>query len=311
MTTLLRLLRATGLCLSVAYATGMAGPAVGLERFTIRVQDLDRAVEVHRPAGTWPAPQPLVIALHGRGGDGAGMRRWFGFDPVADREGVLVAYPDGVDRHWSYGRPIGRPVPTVDGTRVDDLALLTRLIERLVADGSADPGRIYMVGHSNGGLMAFTAACALADRLAAVAVVLTGMTEYQIADCAPGPPVPMLVLGATADPLQDYDGAAAPHGRLLSIPDTVEFWRTRNECRDRTLGILPDREPADGSTVATIHSRDCRNGAEVLLIRIDGGGHLPPSIALDRSASEARLGRQNRDIETAEEVWQFLRRFRR
>jgi polyhydroxybutyrate depolymerase len=239
------------------------------------------------------------------------MRRWFGFDPVADREGFLVAYPDGVDRHWSYGRPISQPMPAVDGTPVDDLALLSRLIERLVADGSADSRRIYIVGHSNGGLMAFTAACALADRLAAVAVVLTGMTEYQVADCPPGRPVPMLVLGATADPLQAYDGAMARHGRLLSVPDTVEFWRMRNECRDRSLEVLPDREPADGSTVATIHSRDCRDGAEVLLIRIDGGGHLPPSIAFDRRASEARLGRQNRDIETSEEVWSFLRRFRR
>ncbi len=304
------MLQAAALYVSVACGLGMAVPAAALERFTIRVQELDRAVQLHRPAGTWPSPQPLVIALHDRGGDGAGMRRRLGLDPVADREGFIVAYPDGVDQHWSYGRPIDRPMPVVDGTRVDDIALLRRLIERLVGDGSADPQRIYVIGYANGGLMAFTAACALADRLAAVAVVLAGMTEHQVADCPPGRPVPMLVLGATADPLRDYDGVEGPQGRMLSVPDTVEFWRTRNECRDWTLEALPDREPADGATVAAIHSRDCRDGAEVLLIRIDGGD-LPPSIARDRGAGEPQSGRQGRGIEVADEIWRFLRRFRR
>jgi polyhydroxybutyrate depolymerase len=285
--------------------------AAAQDRMVLRLQEIDRTVQVRRPAGTWPAPQPLVLALHGRGGDGAAMRQTLDLDAVADREGFIVAYPDGVDRHWSYGRPINLPMPTVNGTRTEDIAFLTQIIDRLVGDGSADPRRLYVVGHSNGGLMAFTMACALADRLAAVAVLLTGMTEHQVADCPPGRPVPMLILGATADPLQAYDGAVLPRGRLISVPDTVAFWRTRNECRDSNLERLPDREPADGSTVATIHSRDCRDGAEVLLVRIEGGGHLPPSIRHDRSRHAARLGPQNRDIETAEIVWSFLKRFRR
>ena len=309
---LLRSILPAGLYLFAAWPlAGAIAQGAGAERVMLEVGGIDRAAELHRPAGTWPAPQPLLIALHGRGGDGAGMRGWLGFDRVADREGFIVVYADGVDGHWNYGRPINLPMPAVNGAPVDDLAFLTRLIDRLVADGAADPHRIYLVGHSNGGLMAFAAACALADRLAAVAVVLTGMTEHQASDCPPGRPVPMLVLGGTADPLQAFDGAEAPRGRLLSVPETAQFWRIRNECRDRELERLPDLDREDGSTVETVHSRDCRDGAEVLMIRVEGGGHVPPSIAHDRSPSAARLGPQNRDIETADEVWRFLMRFRR
>jgi hypothetical protein len=56
------------------------------------------------PQGDSPRPMPLVLAFHGGGGQGPGMERLTRFDAIADREGFLVAYPDGVKRGWNDER---------------------------------------------------------------------------------------------------------------------------------------------------------------------------------------------------------------
>src|SRR5262249_44155717 len=50
-----------------------------------------------RPA----TPAPLVLAFHGGGGNGPGFQRYAGLDPLADRDGWLVAYPNGTSRRFS------------------------------------------------------------------------------------------------------------------------------------------------------------------------------------------------------------------
>jgi len=55
-------------------------------------------------------------------------------EPVADREGFVVAYPDAIDGRWNYG---ARP-----DEKIDDLGFIDALVERLVVRGIADPARI-------------------------------------------------------------------------------------------------------------------------------------------------------------------------
>ena len=68
--------------------------------------DRTRTYLFHVPPGLDPAkkPWPLVIALHGRLGDGASQEHLTGLTKLSDSEGFLVVYPDGVDRSWNDGR---------------------------------------------------------------------------------------------------------------------------------------------------------------------------------------------------------------
>jgi polyhydroxybutyrate depolymerase len=299
--------------ISACCAAAISGLALGghcrsAELVTLRHQDIARTAVLHRPATARPGPLPLVVALHGIGGTGEGMRRLATFDAVAEREGFAVAYPDAVDKRWSYGRPINQPMPTIAAGTVDDVGFIRVLIDDLVARNIADSKRVYVTGMSRGGLMAFTLACALADTLAAAAPLITGMSEYQRDDCRPARPVPIMVIAGTNDFEQAYDGWLLPAGRLLSVPESMEFWRALHGCTEQKQEMLPDRAPFDRTRVLMVSWSKCRTAARILLYRVLNGGHQLPSMAESiPPLPEQRFGLRSRDIETAEEVWAFFK----
>lgn len=290
-------------------AAAFAEPAS--ELLTISHQATDRTALVHRPTSAPPGPLPLVIALHGLGGTGAQLH-FAGFDAVADREGFAVAYPDAIANAWSYGRPVNQPMPTVGGETVDDTGFISRLIDHLIERKIADPARVYVTGPSRGGLMAFTLACALADKIAAAAPLITGMTDHQRDDCRPSRPVPIMVIAGTADGFQSFDGARGPQGQLLSVADTMEFWRNLHGCGPPAAKPLPQLHAGDPTRVILVEWSNCKSGAAVRLYRVRQGGHQLPQInAAPNPMSEERFGLRNRDIETADEAWSFFKTFRR
>ena len=252
---------------------------------------------------------PVVIALHGAVMDGRGMQRTFALDPIAEREGFIAVYPDGLGRRWNDGRR----VPWRRAT--DDVGFLVKLAKRLVDDGLADPKRIYLVGVSNGGMMTFRMACDAPEVFAGFAAVIANMSVSLAERCRPGRGVPMLIMNSTKDPLIPWRGGplgfAGRYGALISTQDSMEFWRRNNGCQgERQKKPLPDRDKRDGSTVIAQQYTHCRSGAPVVLITIEGGGHLPPgSTIVAGPLIEAVLGKANRDISAADISWKFFRRF--
>ena len=75
------------------------------ERRTLRVNGEDRAYLLYVPA-SWRGgqPAPLVLVFHGGGGRGSGIAPHTGFSRLAEREGFVVVYPDGLNRRWNDGR---------------------------------------------------------------------------------------------------------------------------------------------------------------------------------------------------------------
>lgn len=104
----------TGLCLLVvAAACGERGqpssaptavpsasterPAAGDHELTLTHNGAERTDLLHAPPGYDPGrPSALVIALHFYPGTASSMRELAGLDALADKDNVLVAYPDGV-----------------------------------------------------------------------------------------------------------------------------------------------------------------------------------------------------------------------
>lgn len=281
---------------------------------TISVNGVTRAFTKLVPSTT---PAPLVIVLHGKTQRGADMITRTAWPLVAKREQFALVLPDGLNNAWADSRPearrAGRGPP--DGT--DDVAFIARLVEKLVADRIADPRRVYVTGISNGGAMTMTLVCARADLFAAAASVVMNLTDESAAACRPSRPVPMLVMNGTVDPLIPYDGGRgasyfAADG-FWSTARTLAFWRKANGCeaQDAAATDLPDRNPDDRSTVTRIESR-CPGGRDVVLYRVNGGGHRMPGHAPDAhfpKLAAGLLGPQNGDIDGAETIWAFFRRF--
>jgi polyhydroxybutyrate depolymerase len=278
---------------------------------TLTHQGIERTATLHTPAGLRAGPAPVVIGLYGHGSTIESLRDWLHLDATADREHFIVAYPDAVNHDWSYGRPIVNPMPAVNGEPADDVGFIGQLIDTLVETKRADPARIYVTGVSRGGLMTYTIACALADRIAAAAATITGMTEYQRQDCRPARPVPLMVVAGTMDRVQMYDGWLGPQGRLLSVPETVEYWRVQDGCSKQDARDIRHRDASDRTGVWLIQWTDCRDGTRVQLYRVNSGGHQVPSFTPNSEEQEKKFGRRNRDFETADEIWTFVKDFSR
>jgi polyhydroxybutyrate depolymerase len=241
----------------------------------IDVQGQSRTYALYVPASVSEhTPAPLVIALHGGLGQGKTMAALSRFSPLADREGFLVAYPDGLRRHWRDGRTM--PKGMVD--EADDVAFMSALIDDAAKMHAVDPKRIYATGISNGAIFSNYLALKLGGRIAAIASVAGGIATEVAADFHPTTPVSVLIIQGRDDPIVPYAGGAVgkTHGSIVSTERTLQLWLDADGLRG---------EPAQRN-VAPEKAGDCmeqwrswsggRNGSAVTVIALGGGGHTWP-----------------------------------
>lgn len=285
-----------------------AKPAVGDLQGSLVSGGLERTYLYRVPTTLDPAkkPWPMVIALHGRLGTGAGQETLSGLSSVADREGFIVVYPDGVDKSWADGRP-GSPAQEKG---VDDVAFISALIDDFIAREGADPKRVFVTGMSNGGMMSYRLGCDLSGKVAAIAPV-AGLMFAGLADtCAPGRAVPVMMFAGTEDSLMPYAGGQVGSdtgGEVLSAAKTREKWATLDGCTDTaTKTSEPDSAPDDGTTVTREAHTACAAGSEVILYTIENGGHTWPGG--DQYLGEMIIGKTNRDIDASDLIWEFFGR---
>ena len=259
--------------------------------------------------------RPLVIVLHGSGASAEQVLGLaFPFSPlsvwleIAEREQVIVAAPDGIKqrgkRAWNDGFSDIAGNPTCD-----DVGFISAVIDRAIAEDGADPERVCVIGVSKGGMMAYRLAAELAPRLAAFSTVLAAMpkrADYRL----PEQPLSALIVAGTADPFIPYQGGKsfitlgfmAP---ALGIEATAAYWRK--------LAGLEGEPVASGTAGAVRHTWGTAAGSlQVVLLKIVGGGHAEPSRKKRYPGLFSRFpGRQNADLEIAEEAWTFFKDKRR
>lgn len=272
----------------------------------------ERTYRVYTPAAAG-RPLPVVLVLHGGGGTGAGMERLTrgAFNRLADQHGFVVLYPDGLDRHWNDGR--GVATYRAHRENVDDVAFLMALVDEIGRRTPIDRARVYATGISNGGLMSFRLATSAAARIAAIAPVAISMSEPLARTGGPPRPTSMLLMPGTDDPLVPWEGGeiGLPGrrgvGRVVSVAETVRLWTSRCGCpATPTVAYEPDRDPADGTRVRREHYAPCRDGVEVVLYAVEGGGHTWPGGVPYLPARI--IGRTSRDLDASSLIWSFLSR---
>lgn len=96
------------------------------------------------PSKPTEAPLPLLVLLHGAGGNGAGILRRLG--AAAEQAGVAVLAPDSRDTTWD----------AIRGDLGPDVAFLNRALERVFETTAVDPARVSVGGFSDGATYALT-----------------------------------------------------------------------------------------------------------------------------------------------------------
>jgi polyhydroxybutyrate depolymerase len=296
--------------------TYVAAPGTLHEHQTFQSGGRRRTYHFYEAGGTPREGRPLVLVLHGGFATiDAFIGKPRGAAPLAgvwlelaEEHGLHVAIPQAIDPgkgpHWNDCRGDCRHCG-----EQDDASFLVELVEHLARQHAVDRDRIYVSGESNGGFMTLRLAQEHPRLFAAFGVVAAAMPAKNRCGSPTSPVSLAFVVGAADKAIPHAGGRSslAASGSVLSAERSVAAWTTVARCKHPpTVQRIPDRDPRDGSTVMRqLHT--CEGAREILLLTVNGGGHVVPSIAQPVSRMwESVVGRQNHDIETAAELWRFF-----
>ena len=255
-------------------------------------------------------PAPVVIVLHGGGGNAANAVRMTGFDGIAEREGVVAVYPDGTaatDRRVRLTWNAGHCCAAAMENAVDDVGFVAAIIDALTASGQADPSRVYVTGMSNGGMMAHRLGRELSSRVAAIAPVVGAVFGDEP---PPAAPVPAFIIVGADDQIVPPAGGPlqlrSPLGNRSAADRDVApamaqatYWARHNGCGEPTHAETPVSSSAEWT--------GCRSGAPVSFHSVKGNGHAWPGGQASRNGAAIPATA----YAASEEMWKFFRNQRR
>jgi polyhydroxybutyrate depolymerase len=281
------------------------------QRVTLRVGGLDREYLIYVPAGlAKTSALPVVFAFHGGNGDAKGMAGLTRANAIADREKMIVVYPDGVGKGWNDGRIT--TVTQAHREKIDDLAFFDAMLADVSRTHLIDAARVYAMGISNGAIFSHYLAGNRANKITAIAAVVGGIADPFHLAFKPESPVSVLVIQGTDDKLVPYGGGRInggdrrDRGSVISADATLKRWREANTCDSTsTAARLPDRDANDGCTVDATKWEKCKANTEVWFYKVNGGGHTWPGGTL--YAPRALIGRVTNDIDT-QTIFDFFKR---
>lgn len=139
-----------------------------------------RTYRVYVPPSYSGAPMPLVVELHGCGGDAAEEARWSRFNEIAAGLGFLVAYPQqdpaaNGSRCWNWF------LPDHQSRDAGEASIIAGITRAAMERWTIDPRRVFVGGISAGGAMSDIMAVTYPDLFAAV-MVYAGC-EYKGTTC--------------------------------------------------------------------------------------------------------------------------------
>ena len=283
------------------------------ERRELQFEGLNRTYCLYYPKSLDNTkPVPLVFVLHG--GSGAGeitigvsLGR---FNELADRDGFIVVYPDGIEKSWNDGSGIMEW--RAHRENINDVGYISALIDSLGRDYNIDKTRVYACGISLGGMLCFRLACELPQRIAAIATIASGLWVGMPDRCSPKQPTSVLMIRGTDDPWVPWQGGLTGHTgvsrnfmEVLSGPEMTAFWVMKNGCDPKpVIHYEPEVNPNDGTRVKRELYQHGRNNTEVVLYTIEGGGHTWPRGY--QYWPENIIGKTSQGINACDVIWNFF-----
>lgn len=217
---------------------------------------------------------PLVLVLHGGGGNGLNVESTTDFTSLARSKGFIVAYPEGTARGrgglltWNAGHCCGHAMQS----DIDDVGFIGALIDDLSRRYPIDPKRVYVTGISNGAMMTHRVGRELPQKVAAIATVVGDIFGDER---LPATGVSALMINGMVDESIPYGGGslggrfpgAADGTPLRPVQEQAVFWARANGCN----------KPATTSNASYIHLRyECPPGLGVEWYGLRNGGHAWP-----------------------------------
>lgn len=282
----------------------------GVQQISFIHQNRLRSFLLYKPQQKTSSPLPLMIVLHGAGGTAEGMIKITRqrFNRLADEKGFIVAYPKGIRNTWNDGRDDDANYVFREG--IDDVGFISAVINYLSANSTADAGRVFVTGLSNGGFMCFRLACELSDKICGIAAVTASLPVEMKNRCLPGKSVNIMIINGTKDHIVPYNGGdliflGINRGKIMSSEETFRYWARKNGCTGKTrTEELPDTDHKDQTTVTSLSFSSCKSNTQVKLYTVINGGHTWPGGS--QYLNSRFIGHTSHDISACDIIWNFF-----
>ena len=290
-----------------AAATALPELTGSLSRNVGMIDGKPRTFVLYLPRDLRPGA-PLLFMFHGGGGDGPMAREGTGheFDLLADRNGFIVAYPDGIDRSWTGCRQVQNRIAA--RRNIDDVSFVDAIIAQEVARHRIDPKRVFATGHSMGAALAYRLALERPHEFAGIAAISSNLPAPDNMDCQPANVgMPVMIINGTSDPVSPYNGGTngrgTSRGRTLSTDATVQYFLALNGLSGSPqVERLPHQKPSDPTWVERL-TWSAPEKPPVVLYTVHGGGHVVPQ---PYYRYPSIVGAMTEDLDAPAAIWEFF-----
>lgn len=284
------------LAVAVVFGTARADLGPGDTALSLTVGSLTRTYGVHVPPSyDGSVAVPLVIDLHGYSGTGAIQAGLSGMPTLADANGFIAAFPDGVGPPGQGSWNSGTCCDPAKAAGVDDVAFMRAIVADVGTKARIDLRRVYVTGLSNGALMSHRLACEAADVFAAAAPVAAPLGLDPVTSCQPSRPIPLLQFSGLTDQVVPYAGGPTsvfPDVIVIPALDSYAYWASVDGCS--AGGAFLDL--GNGASLRT--ATPCTGGVEVQLYSINGNLFM----------NHILYGNSD-GIDVSQRIWDFFTRF--
>ena len=238
---------------------------------------------------------PLIISLHGGADYADANMEYTGFTEINDQNNLVLIFPQGTiaegkgDTGWYTGGDCSN-------IEVCDLSFLERLIDLSIEELAVDSSRVYISGFSNGAFMAYTTACFLSNKVAAIAPVSGSLSPEDYEECNPQRPVPIIHIHGNNDSQIPLNG----NDYITPVESVFSYWSTFNQC-DSSYVIDGEDYNGDGFAWYSEISSDCQQGVSINYTYLEDFGHEWPSDNTNKGIAA--------DINGASFIWDFLLKY--
>ncbi|MFN8606770.1 MAG: PHB depolymerase family esterase [Vulcanimicrobiota bacterium] len=293
------------LCLLVSFS----GSAEELRK-TMQHGGIERSYYVHLPPG-YNSEQalPLLILLHGGGGNARQALSSYPLAALADQEKFILVTPNGTGpvrreilRTWNVGWGFGY----AQRNQVDDSGFVRALILQLKQDYKIDPAAVYLTGLSNGAILCHYAGAANSDLVTGIAPVVGcaggGETPELSYPVSPQRPLNVIMFNGALDQHVPLAGGkqvlhAEDQARYVcSARQSAEFWVKANGC-----AAEPDVRELSDQKATRYEWRGGRGGSRVVLWVLHNQGHAWPG-----GRSRAGADQPTNLVKAHEVLWRFF-----
>lgn len=239
-----------------------------------------RTYRIHVPPGyDGKTPLPLVVVIHGAFDTAEGMETFSNFSTLSDQKNFLVLYPNGMGlfgylQHWNAGHCCGKAAKD----KIDDVGFIEAAILDACDRLKVDRKQIFVLGFSNGGMMACRFAAEKTQMLAGAAFLAASIggkpsenePEWRIP--APRCPLPVLIMHGMDDQDVPFEGGVSKRRggprTYWSVMDSTRFWVSINGC-----GQKPATTELRQGRVEVTTWKGCKGNTAVALYQIKGWAH--------------------------------------